>query len=54
MNAKLRDPDGDGVESCWNQPNERWSRRAAGELAMFTKALDLEALLKLAHGVREE
>jgi catechol 2,3-dioxygenase len=42
----LRDPDGNGVELYWDRPQEQWPRTAAGELAMFTHALDLEALLK--------
>ncbi|MEO6969324.1 MAG: VOC family protein [Chthoniobacterales bacterium] len=44
----LRDPDGNGVELYWDRPNEQWPRTPAGELAMFTKPLDLDALLKLA------
>ena len=44
----LRDPDGNGVELYWDRPNEQWPRTPAGELAMFTEPLDLDALLKLA------
>jgi catechol 2,3-dioxygenase len=43
----LRDPDENGVELYWDRPPEEWPRAAAGELAMFTRALDLDALLKL-------
>ena len=42
----LRDPDENGVELYWDRPKEEWPRGANGELAMFTKALDLDALLK--------
>jgi catechol 2,3-dioxygenase len=42
----LRDPDGNGVELYWDRPELEWPRSAEGELAMFTKALDLPALLK--------
>ena len=49
----LRDPDGNGVELYWDRPNEQWPRAAAGELAMVTEPLDLEALLKLAPGASE-
>lgn len=42
----LRDPDGNGVELYWDRPPEQWPRDAQGELAMFTRALDLGALLK--------
>lgn len=41
----LRDPDGNGVELYWDRPEPEWPRSAAGELAMFTRALDLDGLL---------
>ncbi len=41
----LRDPDGNGVELCWDRPEEAWPRTATGELAMYTRPLDLGALL---------
>ena len=47
-NAALLDymlPDGNGVELYWDRPPEQWPRTANGELAMFTHALDLDALL---------
>ncbi len=44
----LRDPDGNGVELCWDRPAEEWPRTAAGELAMDTRPLDLDSLLALA------
>ncbi len=44
----LRDPDGNGVELYWDRPMENWPRTPDGALAMFTKALDLDALLAAA------
>lgn len=44
----LRDPDQNGVELYWDRPQEQWPRTPDGGLAMFTRALDLEALLELA------
>lgn len=42
----LRDPDGNGVELYRDLPKSEWPRDAKGELAMFTRQLDLAALLK--------
>lgn len=41
----LRDPDDNGVELYFDKPNEQWPRDAAGNLAMYTRPLDLSALL---------
>jgi catechol 2,3-dioxygenase len=41
----LRDPDGNGVELYWDRPMEEWPRTAEGELAMYSRPLDLEGLL---------
>ena len=41
----LRDPDDNGVELYWDRPRQEWPRGADGGLAMFTKPLDLRALL---------
>ena len=41
----LRDPDENGVELYWDRPREEWPRTADGELAMGTRALDLDGLL---------
>ncbi len=41
----LDDPDGNGVELYWDRPQAEWPVNAAGELAMFTRRLDLERLL---------
>lgn len=42
----LRDPDQNGVELYWDRPESEWPREANGSLAMFTRALDLDDLLK--------
>src|SRR5476649_1024146 len=42
----LRDPDDNGVELYWDRPQEAWPRTPQGELAMFTRRLDLNGLLK--------
>ena len=50
----LRDPDGNGVELYWDRPQSGWPRTPDGELAMFTRALDLNALMAAkeeGHGV---
>ncbi|MGC4030898.1 MAG: VOC family protein [Tepidisphaeraceae bacterium] len=44
----LRDPDGNGVELYTDMPQEKWPRTADGELAMYSRALDLDALLRKA------
>ena len=41
----LRDPDNNGVELYRDRPREEWPRKADGSLDMFTRRLDLEALL---------
>jgi len=42
----LRDPDGNGVELYWDRPREQWPRNAEGGIEMYTRRLDLDALLK--------
>ena len=42
----LRDPDENGVELYRDRPKEEWPRAPDGSLAMFTKRLDLEDLLR--------
>lgn len=42
----LRDPDGNGVELYWDRPRESWPVAPTGELEMFTRRLDLEALAR--------
>lgn len=41
----LRDPDGNGVEIYRDRPPEAWPADGAGNLAMATRPLDLDALL---------
>ena len=41
----LDDPDGNGVELYWDRPQEQWPRSADGGVQMYTRALDLNALL---------
>ena len=45
----LRDSDDNGVELYWDRPMEAWPRTPDGELAMFTKPLDLDSLLATAN-----
>lgn len=47
----LRDPDDNGVELYWDRPQEQWPLTQDGELAMFTRSLDLNDLLTLREGV---
>jgi catechol 2,3-dioxygenase len=42
----LRDPDGNGVELYCDRPRNAWPRGPSGDIAMFTRPLDLEALLR--------
>ncbi len=42
----LNDPDNNGVELYWDRPKELWPHNEVGQLEMFTRALDLEGLLK--------
>jgi catechol 2,3-dioxygenase len=44
----LADPDGNGVELYWDRPREEWPVDAAGNLQMFTKVLNLRAVLEAA------
>ena len=44
----LSDPDDNGVEMCGDRPVEDWPRTPDGGLAMFTKPLDVQALLAAA------
>lgn len=46
----LRDPDNNGVELCWDKPQELWPVGAGGELQMYSRKLDLDDLLAAAHG----
>ena len=42
----LRDPDDNGLELYRDRPKEEWPRMADGSLAMDTRPLDLDALLR--------
>ena len=44
----LDDPDQNGVELYWDKPKENWPINPDGSLEMYTKRLDLKALLNLA------
>ncbi|MGH9794333.1 MAG: VOC family protein [Candidatus Acidiferrales bacterium] len=48
----LRDPDSNGVELYWDRPQHLWPRTPEGKLAMFTRRLDLEGLLRELPGGR--
>ncbi|MBS1821224.1 MAG: VOC family protein [Acidobacteria bacterium] len=41
----LRDPDQNGVELYWDRPRDEWPRSPSGELAMYTRPLNLHHLL---------
>jgi catechol 2,3-dioxygenase len=41
----LRDPDGNGIELYRDRPGEDWPRAEDGSTTMFTRPLDLRALL---------
>ncbi|MGY5851114.1 VOC family protein [Salegentibacter sp. F14] len=42
----LDDPDKNGVELYWDKPKEQWPKTSDGSIEMYTKPLDLHALLK--------
>lgn len=42
----LRDPDDNGVELYWDRAASEWPRTTEGELAMYTRQLDLNSLLE--------
>jgi catechol 2,3-dioxygenase len=44
----FRDPDDNGVELYWDRPREVWPRTPDGKLTMYTRHLDLMALLAAA------
>jgi catechol 2,3-dioxygenase len=41
----LRDPDDNGLELYWDRPRKEWPFTEGGELAMYTRRLDLRNLL---------
>ena len=42
----LRDSDQNGIELYWDKPQAEWPRTSTGELEMYTRSLDLKALLR--------
>ena len=42
----LRDPDENGVELYWDRPRDQWPTEPGGGLAMHTRRLDVQALLR--------
>jgi catechol 2,3-dioxygenase len=42
----LRDPDANGLELYWDRPREMWPRGSDGSLAMVTRPLDVDTLLR--------
>jgi catechol 2,3-dioxygenase len=42
----LRDPDQNGVELYWDRPKEQWPRTPEGDIAMYSRPLDLQGLLE--------
>jgi catechol 2,3-dioxygenase len=48
----LRDPDENGVELYWDRPRELWPHAPDGGLAMYTKRLDLDDLLRAAPAIK--
>ena len=42
----LNDPDQNGVELYYDRPKDKWPSNPDGSLMMYTKALDLDDLLK--------
>jgi catechol 2,3-dioxygenase len=42
----LPDPDDNGVELYWDRPEPQWPRTPEGEIAMYSRPLDVEGLLR--------
>ena len=42
----LRDPDEIGLELYWDRPQSSWPRTPDGTVAMYTRPLDLDSLLR--------
>ena len=42
----LRDPDGNGIELYWDRPRDQWPHDGDGSLQMYTRRLDVDALLE--------
>jgi catechol 2,3-dioxygenase len=50
----LRDPDGNGVELYWDRPEAEWPRNGDGSIAMYTRALDVDRLLREGAAIAED
>lgn len=46
----LDDPDKNGVELYWDRPKDQWPVKADGSIEMYTRHLDLKALLQEIQG----
>lgn len=42
----LHDPDGNGIEIYADRPRAAWPKKADGGIAMYTRALDFDSLMK--------
>ena len=42
----LDDPDKNGVELYWDRPKDHWPQKQDGSLDMYTRALDLDDLMR--------
>ena len=42
----LNDPDQNGVELYWDRPKTEWPKKPDGGIEMYTRALDLDGLMK--------
>src|SRR5689334_13663682 len=42
----LHDPDNNGLELYWDRPKDQWPTTPDGKLAMYSRRLDLHALLR--------
>jgi catechol 2,3-dioxygenase len=49
----LHDPDHNGLEMYWDRPQEQWPREPDGSLQMYTRRLDVAALLTLSEPVTQ-
>ena len=41
----LEDPDGNGIELYWDKPRSEWPEKEDGSIKMYTRRLDLQALI---------
>jgi catechol 2,3-dioxygenase len=42
----LADPDNNGIELYWDRPREQWPRAEDNSVTMYTRPLDVDALLR--------